>query len=713
MLDDRLIDVAHLLAPAILIEYGDGETYAKLKIDEGTEKTPKNKSAAAALALLVDPKFIFWAMHLRFLFTLVYKRAFSEIGAHHHHSAPQLSGAKGLPVKWAAALCACVIQPQRANGKLRLNPSLCAPLVSFLRAHPCLGGETGDTALECASDLLQQAVWIEHYFGRWGKLQCLPHAVTLENISFGPLQKHVLDKFPYVSVRDILPRVPAQEALEAARDGLAQFEALSLTERLELKGSLPWRLFSPTMRNGRTNLIFEQTRAFAAGSLNPLTGQPYPFRCWNGLNKVLIAGGAKYCPSDSAQCESLFTALPRQQGASKLHISQGQISFEARCIKNDTMSTLTERTLALNWNDAMCLQRMLISKGFWQNDLNLAANRREQRKLGADTDISMEETQDASEKEYDVQRIEQHKRDRKTGLTQYLVKWEGYDDTETTWEPEENVLCTQAIVKYWRAKKNLTEIKRIEKLQEASLRERQEQEARRAKPLSFECDEDHAAGDPAAAAAMNASASNRPAVASASKHAYDVAHAALSQAASCLVFSIETSSSGGCVLQLGWVLADAVGAQLAAYDKLWNLPPRESIDQRSQAKHNITACRLAAEGVSAAEELLEFQALVLASKEKNVQIIAHNTSFSVSRLNHTAHCHRCAHFHLSSAWMLCTMHTATKHCRLRCRGGKGFKAPSNEELYEFLFKHIPMRQHIADCQVTLSSFLEGRKLKWW
>ena len=41
VLDDRLLDVAHLLAPAILIEYGVGETYSALEIDGEKNKTGK------------------------------------------------------------------------------------------------------------------------------------------------------------------------------------------------------------------------------------------------------------------------------------------------------------------------------------------------------------------------------------------------------------------------------------------------------------------------------------------------------------------------------------------------------------------------------------------------------------------------------------------------------------------------------------------------
>ena len=71
---------------------------------------------------------------------------------------------------------------------------------------------------------------------------------------------------------------------------------------------------------------------------------------------------------------------------------------------------------------------------------------------------------------------------------------------------------------------------------------------------------------------------------------------------------------------------------------------------------------------------------------------------------------------LSSAAMLCTMHSARKHCGLRERGGKRLKAPRNEELYLFLFGEKPAEQlHSAlpDCRVTLASYIAGHKRKWW
>ena len=153
---------------------------------------------------------------------------------------------------------------------------------------------------------------------------------------------------PYDYV-DMLPRVPASEAINAARLGLQRFEEASEADRIELPGTLTWLVFSPTTRTGDANPVYAQTKSFAQAEINPLTGQPYPYRCWHELAQVLVAGGAKYTPSTSAQLESMFTGLTRQQGASKHHISQIQISYESRGVKNTTLSTLTENVLSSHW----------------------------------------------------------------------------------------------------------------------------------------------------------------------------------------------------------------------------------------------------------------------------------------------------------------------------------------------------------------------------
>ena len=255
----------------------------------------------------------------------------------------------------------------------------------MLKAYPTLGGASGEHAAAAIADLESQAQHLETYYARWGSLQGLVHALAREDVLQGPLPQAAceLAERGELGVRyfDLLPRVPAPEALSAAVEGMRLFAAASQEERDELPGTLAWLLFSPKTRDGAANPIFDEVKAFAAGEHNPATHCAYPYRCWPGLTKVLVAGGAKYCPSTSAQLESLFNGLTRQQGASKNNISQAQISFEARCRKNDTMDTLTEGVLRDNWSDALAVQRVLDGKGFWVCDAGLAADRKLSQKL--------------------------------------------------------------------------------------------------------------------------------------------------------------------------------------------------------------------------------------------------------------------------------------------------------------------------------------------
>jgi hypothetical protein len=106
---------------------------------------------------------------------------------------------------------------------------------------------------------------------------------------------------------------------------------------------------------------------------------------------------------------------------------------------------------------------------------------------------------------------------------------------------------------------------------------------------------------------------------------------------------------------------------------------------------------------------------VAAALAAGVRVVAHHASFDVRHLNHTANVQKLP-ASLRSASMLCTMHSATKHCGLRKRGNRALKAPRNEELYTFLFKCKPtgqLHRALTDCRVTLASFIEGRNRKWW
>jgi hypothetical protein len=55
------------------------------------------------------------------------------------------------------------------------------------------------------------------------------------------------------------------------------------------------------------------------------------------------------------------------------------------------------------------------------------------------------------EKEFEVEQILDHRDYEQIKLQEFLVKWSGYDDTENTWEPEENLRhCKEQIQDYWK-----------------------------------------------------------------------------------------------------------------------------------------------------------------------------------------------------------------------------------------------------------------------
>ncbi|KAL1523514.1 hypothetical protein AB1Y20_018451 [Prymnesium parvum] len=147
------------------------------------------------------------------------------------------------------------------------------------------------------------------------------------------------------------------------------------------------------------------------------------------------------------------------------------------------------------------------------------------------------------------------------------------------------------------------------------------------------------------------------------------------------------------------------------------LPPGERIEMSAFKAHGISLAKLTSEGVPAKPELAELMTLIAAAKAAGVRIVAHNASLEAVRvLNHTAICQGVPSPSLSSASMLCTMHNATRHCGLRKRGSKQFKAPCNVELFIFLFGRKPkvqLNSALPDCRVTLASYIEGHKRKWW
>ena len=575
VVDDRLLDVAHLLAPAILIEYGSGETYAELTINPGTEKTPKNKTAITTLERLVDPQFVFWATYMRLMYQLVYRPAFDAVQSNHHHSAPLLAGPDGLPVQWAARFRSAVVKPKSPGGKPKLDATVCALLIALLKAHRSLGGENGELACAAAADFLEQAEHIERYFEKWNSLESLSHALAREEVVAGPLPKDFcarLEDELQLDYFEAMPRVPAPEAIAAAKLGLKLFEEAEEADRIELPGTLTWLLFSPTQREGAVNPVYAEVKAFAAAEVNPLTGEAYPYRCWHSLSQVLVAGGGKYAPATSAQLESMFTGLTRQQGASKHHISQIQISFESRCVKNTTMAGLTESMLKAGWSDAKKVQIALQANGFWTCDPGLAANRKLAQKLKEELEMEGgDDDNDLSDDGvvYEAEHIVRHEKTRGKDEYFYIVKWKDWDSSTNTREPEAHLICNKLLPAYWRGKKNKAQLERVTKLQEAALAEKERRTKRRMQPLKPDREALHR--DAAPATSPNGSMpSGRPGQSSC-KATYDRAHGALPQAC-CLVFDTETSGLQGSVLDLGWILADMSGKEIASYSKLWRLP---------------------------------------------------------------------------------------------------------------------------------------------
>ena len=337
-------------------------------------------------------------------------------------------------------------------------------------------------------------------------------------------------------------------------------------------------------------------------------------------------------------------------------------------MKNTTFASLTENVIRSGWSTAKKVQTRLAELDFWAWDWSVAADRKLHQKLNETIEVEGDEEDYVdNEPEYEVEKIvrkatskevEKQLGEKNTGTIMYVVKWKGYDSSANTFEPEEHLLCNKLLTSFWKTggKKNKVELDRVTKLQEAALATKAHEageKARRSQTLSSEMESPLGANSTDAHAVTAACQVDRP-ERSACSATYDVAHSVLSRA-TCLVFDTETSNLNGSVLDLGWVLADSVGVELAHFQQLWKLPRGERIHSEAFAAHKISLDRLRREGVDPKLEVAEFFALVAAALAMGVIIVAHHASFDVRALNNTVYRHRLKLPPLSSAQMLCTM----------------------------------------------------------
>ena len=102
------------------------------------------------------------------------------------------------------------------------------------------------------------------------------------------------------------------------------------------------------------------------------------------------------------------------------------------------------------------------------------------------------------------------------------------------------------------------------------------------------------------------------------------------------------------------------------------------------------------------------------AKRRGCQVVAHNATFDVNRLNHTADVHHMLPI-VHRKEVLCTMVGSTVYCNLKRVDGQP-KVPTNEELYQFLFgEEVTGVVHdaLADARITAQSYIEGRERGWW
>lgn len=95
-------------------------------------------------------------------------------------------------------------------------------------------------------------------------------------------------------------------------------------------------------------------------------------------------------------------------------------------------------------------QQASTSNGTGRNDNQEPADNAVQMIEEDDLVDEEEEEQD----EYDVEAIRARRKNPKTGLFEYLVKWENYPESQNTWEPIDNLKCPDLIAAFNEQEKN-------------------------------------------------------------------------------------------------------------------------------------------------------------------------------------------------------------------------------------------------------------------
>ena len=67
----------------------------------------------------------------------------------------------------------------------------------------------------------------------------------------------------------------------------------------------------------------------------------------------------------------------------------------------------------------------------------------------SDKESDPELSGDATDTEYEVEKILDHKKKHERGASRlYLIRWKGYGKDHDTWEPEENLDCKDLLEKF-------------------------------------------------------------------------------------------------------------------------------------------------------------------------------------------------------------------------------------------------------------------------